>query len=48
MGGYRALTIEYKLPKEQWMMDRVIADMQRGNIEIVLVEMPLGTEIWRR
>lgn len=43
----RPLTIEYKLPKEQWMVDNVIADMIRGNIQHALVDTPNGIEIWR-
>jgi hypothetical protein len=46
--GYRALTTEYKIPEEQWMMDRVLADMKRGGIDTVIVSMARGQEIWRR
>ena len=46
--GYRALTTEYKIPEEQWMMDRVLADMKRGGIDTVIVSMARGPEIWRR
>lgn len=46
--GYRPLTIAYNLPKEQDMLDTVLADMRRGNIEAVLVPGYGGPEVWRR
>lgn len=46
--GYRALTTEYKLPEQQWMLDRVLADMRRGGIDTVIVTMARGPEVWRR
>jgi hypothetical protein len=46
--GYRALTSRYYLPKEQWMLDRVLADMKRANVDHVLVKDPPGVAVWRR
>jgi hypothetical protein len=46
--GYRALTTEYKLPEQQWMLDRVLADMKHGGIDTVLVATTRGPEVWRR
>ena len=46
--GYRALTIGYQLPAEQRLLDNVLADMQRGNIDHVLVKLPNGVAVWRR
>ncbi|MFA9263001.1 MAG: hypothetical protein ACEQSB_06685 [Undibacterium sp.] len=46
--GYRPLTTSYQLPKEQWMLDNVLADMKRGNIDTVLVPDAVGVEVWRR
>ena len=47
-GGYRALTTGYMLPKERWMLDNVLEDMARGNIDTVLVKETIGVEVWRR
>jgi hypothetical protein len=46
--GYRALTSRFYLPEEQEMLDGVLADMRRGNINHVLVKDRLGVEVWRR
>ena len=46
--GCRPLTTAYYLPSEQWMLDKVLADMQRGNIEAVLVPDGGGVEVWRK
>lgn len=46
--GYRALTTEYKLPEQQWMLDRVLADMKHGGIDTILVATTRGPEVWRR
>ena len=46
--GYRALTTGYNLPHEQWMLENVLSDMRRGNIDAVTVETESGTEVWRR
>ena len=45
--GYRALTISYQLPQEQPMLDNVLADLQRGNINHCLVESESGLAVWR-
>ena len=45
--GYRPLTTAYQ-PKEQWMLDNVLEDMKRGNIDAVLVPDSGGLEVWRR
>ena len=46
--GYRPLTNDYDLPKEQWMLNNVLADMERGNIDAVVVSGSSGVEVWRR
>ena len=52
--GFRALTVEYHLPAERWMLDHVIADMERGGIPAVLVVPPAApfsprlVEVWRK
>ena len=46
--GYRALTTKYYLPREQWMLDGVLADMRRANVDHVLVREPGGMSVWRR
>jgi hypothetical protein len=46
--GYRALTTTYYLPREQWMLDRVLADMRRANVDHVLVREGVGVSVWRR
>ena len=45
--GYRPLTNPYKLPQEQPMLDRVLADMRRAHIDHVLVKMETGLAVWR-
>lgn len=45
---YRALTNPYFLPREKTMLDNVVADMQRGNVDAVLVPDRGGIEVWRR
>jgi len=46
--GYRALTTRYVLPEEQWMLDGVLADMKRANVDHVLVREGVGVSVWRR
>lgn len=46
--GYAQLTLGYLLPGEQWMLDNVLADMRRGNINCVLVKCGLTVEVWRQ
>lgn len=46
--GYRAVTHGYDLPREQVMLDNVLADMRRGSIEHVLVTGGGGVAVWRR
>lgn len=46
--GYRALTVGYELPLEQWLLNNVLADMRRGRIDHVLVESEYGIEVWRK
>lgn len=52
--GYRPLTIGYELPEEQWMLDNVLADMKRGNVDTRLVPISSGSktievvEVWRK
>jgi hypothetical protein len=45
--GYRALTSRYELPREQWMLDAVLADMRRANVNHVVVKDRLGLSVWR-
>jgi hypothetical protein len=57
---YRPLTKSYLLPDEQWMLDNVISDMNRGNIDFALVKtddqdgqipkssLVRSVEVWRR
>jgi hypothetical protein len=48
---YRALTTSYRLPTEKWMLDNVLNDMARGNMDVVLVADPKKNnhvEVWRR
>ena len=46
--GYHALTCVYRLPREQGLLDSVLADMRRGNISHVLVKNRSGVAVWRR
>jgi hypothetical protein len=49
--GYRPLTIAYSLPQEEWMLNNVVADMRRANIEFVLVAEPTletEVEVWKK
>ena len=46
--GYRALTVGYRLPQEQHMLDNVIADMRRGRISHCLVKTSDGIAVWRK
>ena len=46
--GYRALTGGYQLPQEQGMLDSVLADLRRGNIDHALVRARGGVAVWRR
>lgn len=46
--GYRTLTTRYYLPREQWMLDGVLADMKRANVDHVVVREPGGVSVWRR
>ena len=46
--GYRALTCNYHLPREQRMLDNVLADMRRGSIDHVVVRRRDGVAVWRR
>jgi hypothetical protein len=45
--GFRPLTIGYQLPQERPMLDNVLADMRRGNINHCLVESNGGVSVWR-
>lgn len=46
--GYESLTYPYSLPTERWMLDNVLKDMDRGNIDHVLVSVSEGMEVWRK
>ncbi len=45
--GYGALTTPYSL-KQRGMLDAVLADMKRGNIDAIEVRTDTGTEVWRK
>jgi hypothetical protein len=45
--GFRPLTIGYQLPQERSMLDNVLADMRRGNINHCLVESNDSVSVWR-
>ena len=45
--GFRPLTIGYQLPQERSMLDNVLADMRRGNINHCLVESNGSVSVWR-
>ena len=46
--GYRALTVGYRLPQQQHMLDNVIADLRRGKISHCLVKTHDGIAVWRK
>lgn len=46
---FRAMTNPYLLPNEQWMLDNVVEDMERGKADYALVEIkPNEVEVWRK
>ena len=45
--GLRALTRTYRLPQEEAMLGRVMADLQRGKIKHALVQELGGVSVWR-
>ena len=45
--GFCALTIGYRLPQEQSLIDRVLADLRRGKIPHCLVKGRDGVAVWR-
>lgn len=45
--GYKPITYAYGTA-EQHMLDKVEADMKRGNVDFVLVETEEGKEVWRK
>jgi len=45
--GFRPLTIGYQLPQERSMLDNVLADMRRGNINHCLVQSNGSVSVWR-
>lgn len=46
--GFLSLTYACNPVTEQYIIDNIVADLQRGNIPCVLVEHPRGVEIWRK
>ena len=46
--GYRPLTTAYTLPQEEWMLNNILADLQRGNINHALVAQSEGVEVWKQ
>jgi hypothetical protein len=45
--GHRSMTFGYMVPREDWMLASVIADLQRGRIKFSLVQVGLSVEVWR-
>jgi hypothetical protein len=45
--GFRPLTIGFLLPQERPMLDNILADMRRGNINHCLVQSKSGVSVWR-
>lgn len=43
----RPITHGYQLPREEWMMNNVIRDMERSGIAWAAVDETDGVEIWR-
>ena len=41
------MTFGYMVPREDWMLASVIADLQRGRIKFSLVQVGLSVEVWR-
>jgi len=46
--GYRPLTTAYTLPQEEWMINNIVADLQRANIKFVFVAESTGVEVWKQ
>lgn len=47
--GYRAMTNPYIIPAEAWMLQNVIADMERAKADYALVEVKVEqVEVWRK
>jgi hypothetical protein len=46
--GYRPLTGGYQMPAEKRMLENVLADMRRGNIDHVVVGGRTGVAVWRK
>jgi hypothetical protein len=45
---YTRLTESYTLPREQWMIDNVCADMRRGGIDHAIVMKDGEATVWRK
>jgi len=45
--GYRPLTTAYTLPQEEWMLNNIVADLRRGNINFALVAED-DVRVWNR
>lgn len=46
---YRAMTNPYILPAEAWMLQNVLADMERAGADYALVETRMNeVEVWRK
>jgi hypothetical protein len=44
--GMKPLTTAYDAA-EQWMLDRLLADLKRNKIKFALVAVEAGVEVWR-
>ena len=45
--GYSAVTFPFE-PGEENMMQKVVADLKRGNITHTIVDVEGGKEVWRK
>ena len=46
--GYIPLTIEYRIPSEQKLLDSVLADFTKANKTWLLIDSPNGVEVWHK
>lgn len=46
--GFKRLTYPIDMNVEQWILDNIVTDMQRGGIPCCLVVQPTGLEVWRK
>jgi len=46
--GYRQLTYPLNPDTEQWIIDNIVKDLQKGKIPTALVQQGTNIEIWRK